>query len=156
MTRNTTQLEAVLTELGNARAAGALNAVDAGRLPWKSPVDAGSVDVVIARIGPRRRLAWGMAIAASFTAAVVALWQFESQPNRIPVTNENTNALVLASRDAGAVNDMPVDVALVLEDFNQDGRIDGEDIQPYLDRVRRSSGEVGTDTSDFVRKLLGS
>lgn len=160
MSRPTPTLEAWLTELGQARAQGTFTVARTGRnLPWKAAQPT-------ARRVSIQRFASRIAAAACVGLVLVGIWRMESRWTT-PQPASPTPTLSLASRDATdattitPTTDSTSIAATRVEslpgDYNGDGRVDGEDIQVYLNRqAQKPKSEGSKDASDFARKLLGS
>lgn len=182
MTRNVPNLESWLKQLGEARAQGVMPGVSgharAGQaLPWRATKTATlqrSTGVQQSTRGKTAqghtvwgRAVWGIAAAACVGLALVGVWRLESLWTT-PNTPSSVHTMALASRDVpqadvtgridltGTASITALPEVTLKGDFNGDGRVDGEDIQLFLNQqAQKQQGEVGN-ASDFARQLLGS
>jgi len=156
MRRETPDLEALLTELGAARAEGVFERTGRGSLPWRTnrPISGRQA------ASPRswRRAMTGLAAAAVLGFALVGIWRLESFWSAGPQLAQNPDSTALASRDvAPAMNADSSQAPVLPVDFNGDGVVDGDDIQGFVNSQETSSGSIGSrDASDVLaRRLLG-
>lgn len=153
MSPQTNPIETALKTLGQAHREGAFSAAP-GRYPWQA------VESESGRLA-RRPLAWvrvGAPLAAAAAVAVLFVIPgllekpaVERVASNVPSveTPEQPEAVAEVSQLA-----MTTPTGEVNCDFNGDGRIDGRDIQAYLDRVRDAGGDSSEEDLALLRQCL--
>jgi len=149
------RMESLLGTLGEARRDGAFSSVD-GRYPWQASQPE-------AKRFTRRRLAWARVVMPLTAAAAVAVVFVGPSLFETPAVHEIAEmpAVVLpdqpeAFADAVAVTTSTADIAAFECDYNDDGQVDGRDIQAFVDRVRDAGLDLDLEREYFQRCLLGN
>jgi hypothetical protein len=154
MSPQTSQLEAMLETVGRAHRAGAFSA-DAARLPWQGD----SRETV--RL-THRRLAWvRVAVPLAAAAAVAVLFVGPSlfETTAVDEITGTIPSVVMPDQpEAFAEAEPTPTTAQTLHecDYNGDGRVDGKDIQAFVNRVQDTGGDLELETEKFQRCLLGN
>ncbi len=158
MVRRTEPIESLLGELGRAQRESAFSS-DSERYPWR-------MDEPVAESRSHRHFGWArVAVPLAAAAAVAVLFVGPSlfETNGVHEMSELTVPSVVSnpmdvSAEMPAVDDSAATTAEAVDcDYNGDGRIDGQDIQAFLDRATAGAdGDLELETEFLQRCLLGS
>lgn len=153
MSQRTDNLELLLTKLGQASREGALVS-EAGRYPWRT-VEPEVIPLT------NRRFAWVrmmVPLAAAAAVAVLfvgpALWN----PQAAQDLADNVHAGGSFAEPERPVETPQQPVAQDADvncDYNNDGVVDGKDIQAWIDSRRGTEGDWTQEVEQFKRCLLG-
>ncbi len=152
MDRPTDSLERLLVTLGEARQNGAFCGV-AARYPWQR-------GQATAQSPRRRRFSWywlgaPAAAAAAVAVVVVGLDSFSRQAMD-PIASNVETALVPQHPEVLVVADSAPSTDVLDDcDYNGDGRVDGRDIQAFVQHRRQTAEESSpADAERFLRCLV--
>jgi hypothetical protein len=144
-------IETLLSRLGKARQDGAFEHASAG-YPWQSSA---AVDMVVRH----RRLTWlRVAVPLAAAAAIAVLFVGPSlfEGTAVDTIAQNIQPTVTPAQPEAFAEAQPVATSSAQTidcDYNGDGRIDGQDIQAFVDRLAESGGDIEL-KKDFLRRCL--
>lgn len=151
MSPHTDSIETLLSRLGKARREGAFQHATAG-YPWQS---GGTGETVVRH----RRLGWlrvGMPLAAAAAIAVLFVGPSLFEGTAVDNIAQNIQPTVMPAQPEAFAEAQPVSTtsAQTIDcDYNGDGRIDGQDIQAFVDRLTESGGDLELQ-KDYLRRCL--
>ena len=151
MSQRTDNMELLLAKLGKAHQAGLFRA-EAGTYPWQTAERDGSHLAI-------RRLAWArIAVPLAAAAAVAVLFVgpmlWNSQATHEVAMNVPASDLDATPASPVATESAPAPVAAESCDYNDDGVVDGKDIQAFLDRLQDFDGDPLLEAEFLQRCLL--